>query len=220
MKEYDVVVIGSGPGGYTSAIRCSQLGLKTAIIEKYQTLGGTCLNVGCIPSKALLDSSEKYHELTHSFENHGIKANNVKLDFSKMIDRTKDVVLKTCDGIKYLMGKNKITTYHGLGSFVDSHTLKISGENEETIKAKNIIIATGSKPSSLPGIKIDKKRIITSTEALYLEKLPKSMVVIGGGVIGLELGSVYQRLGCDVSIVEYADSLLGSMDKDLSLIHI
>ena len=216
MKEYDVVVIGSGPGGYTSAIRCSQLGLKTAIIEKYQTLGGTCLNVGCIPSKALLDSSEKYHELTHSFENHGIKANNVKLDFSKMIDRTKDVVLKTCDGIKYLMGKNKITTYHGLGSFVDSHTLKISGENEETIKAKNIIIATGSKPSSLPGIKIDKKRIITSTEALYLEKLPKSMVVIGGGVIGLELGSVYQRLGCDVSIVEYVDSLLGSMDKDLS----
>ena len=216
MKEYDVVVIGSGPGGYICAIRCAQLGLKVAIVEKYKTFGGTCLNVGCIPSKAWLDSSEKYHELTHSFSEHGITAGSVKLDFGVMRDRVKKVVSDVTGGITFLMKKNKIDTYIGLGSFKNANTVSIKGEKgTEEISGKKIVIATGSKPSTLPGVKIDKERIITSTEALVLKELPKKLVVIGGGVIGLELASVYRRLGSEVVVVEYADSIIATMDAEL-----
>ena len=217
MKEYDVVVIGSGPGGYICAVRCAQLGMKVAIIEKYKTLGGTCLNVGCIPSKAWLDSSEKYHELTHSFSDHGITAGSVKLDFSKMRERVKKVVSDVCGGVSFLMKKNKVDVYIGEGSFKDANTVTIKGEKEvQDIKGSKIVIATGSKPSSLPGVIIDKKRIITSTEALVLDDLPKKLIVIGGGVIGLELTSVFRRLGTEVSVVEFADSIIGTMDGELS----
>jgi dihydrolipoamide dehydrogenase len=216
MKEYDVVVIGSGPGGYICAVRCSQLGMKVAIIERYKTLGGTCLNVGCIPSKAWLDSSEKYHELMHSFKDHGIEASKVSLDFSKMSDRVKKVVSDVSAGVSFLMKKNKIDVYQGHGSFVDAHTVSIKGEKDLTeIKGKKIVIATGSKPSSLPGVSIDKDRIITSTEALTLKELPKKLIVIGGGVIGLELTSVFKRLGSEVSVVEFADSVIATMDGEL-----
>ncbi|MEX2380058.1 MAG: FAD-dependent oxidoreductase, partial [Vicingaceae bacterium] len=184
MEKYDVAIIGSGPGGYVGAIRCAQLGMKTALIEKYNTLGGTCLNVGCIPSKALLDSSEHYHQAEKDFKEHGIDLKDLKVNFKQMIERKRGVVEQTVGGIDYLMKKNKIDVYHGMGSFVDKNTIKISGEKEEKIEAKNIVIATGSKPASLPFIEIDKERIITSTEALELEKLPKKMIVIGGGIIG------------------------------------
>ncbi|MBC7537579.1 MAG: dihydrolipoyl dehydrogenase [Bacteriovorax sp.] len=217
MKEYDVVIIGSGPGGYICAIRCAQLGMKVAIIEKYKALGGTCLNVGCIPSKAWLDSSEKYHELMHSFADHGISAGDVKLDFNKMRDRVSKVVTDVSGGISFLMKKNKIETYTGLGSFKDANTIIIKGESEtQEIKGKKIVIATGSKPSTLPGVVIDKKRIITSTEALVLRELPKKLIVIGGGVIGLELTSVFRRLGTEVTVVEFADSIIATMDSELS----
>jgi dihydrolipoamide dehydrogenase len=216
MQEYDVIIIGSGPGGYVCAIRAAQVGLKTALIEKYSSLGGTCLNVGCIPSKAWLDSSEKYFELLHNFKDHGIEAGKVSLDFPKMGDRVKKVVSDTCAGVAFLMKKNKVDVYQGIGSFDGPNLVKVKGEKEELLKGKHIVIATGSKPSSLPGITIDKERIITSTEALVLEKLPKHLVVIGGGVIGLELGSVFARLGSKVSVVEYADSIVAMMDQDLS----
>ncbi len=218
MDEYDVVVIGSGPGGYVCAIRCAQLGLKTAIVEKYSTLGGTCLNVGCIPSKAWLDSSERFHSLKHSGEEHGIQCKDLKLDFKKMKTRVESVVKNTCDGLTYLMKKNNITTFTGFGSFKDKHTIQISQSSEKeslTIKGKKIVIATGSKPTSVPGIDFDKKNIISSTEALYLDKLPKHLMVVGGGIIGLELGSVYRRLGSEVTVVEFENSILSSMDKDL-----
>jgi dihydrolipoamide dehydrogenase len=215
--QYDVIVIGSGPGGYVAAIRCAQLGLKTAIIEKYATLGGTCLNVGCIPSKALLDSSEHYHNAAHGFATHGIKLDNLKIDFGQMIKRKQEVVDANTSGITYLMKKNKIDTYYGVGSFKDKNTItvaKADGTSQE-ITSKNVIIATGSKPSALPFIKIDKKRIITSTEALTLTEIPKHLVLIGGGVIGLELGSVYARLGSKVSVIEFMDSIIPTMDKSL-----
>ena len=215
MKEYDVVIIGSGPGGYVCAIRCAQLGMKTAIIEKHKTLGGTCLNVGCIPSKAWLDSSERYHQLVHNFKDHGILADNVKIDFPKMSERVQKVVSDTCAGIQFLMKKNKIDVFQGHGSFVDPHTIEIKGAQNETIKGKKIVIATGSKPSSLRGIEIDKKRVITSTEALVMKEIPKHLIVIGGGVIGVELGSVFSRLGSQVSVVEYADSIIATMDADM-----
>jgi dihydrolipoamide dehydrogenase len=217
MKEFDVVVIGSGPGGYVGAIRCAQLGMKVAIIERYKTLGGTCLNVGCIPSKAWLDSSEKYHELMHSFSDHGITAKNVALDFPKMSERVKKVVSDVSGGVAFLMKKNKIEVFYGHGSFVDANTVEIKGEKgTEQIKGAKIIIATGSKPSTLPGVVVDKDRIITSTEALVLKELPKKLIVIGGGVIGLELTSVFKRLGSEVSVVEYADSIIATMDSDMS----
>lgn len=215
--EYDVVVIGSGPGGYVGAIRAAQLGFKTAIIEKYPTLGGTCLNVGCIPSKALLDSSEKYHEASKAFKDHGISCKDMSIDINQMIKRKNDVVKIITQGVKLLMKQNKIDVFEGIGSFVDAHTIKItlkSGE-PQTIKTKNTVIATGSKPSTLPNIKIDKSRIISSTEALNLEKLPLSLVVVGGGAIGLEMASVFARLGTKVSVVEYLDSIIPLMDKDL-----
>ena len=214
--EFDVTIIGAGPGGYVAAIRCAQLGLKTALIEKYSTLGGTCLNVGCIPSKALLDSSEHYHNAAHHFQTHGIELNNLKVNLQQMIARKNEVVKQTCDGINFLMKKNKVTVFQGHGSFVDKNTIQITGSSEtKTITTKNTIIATGSKPASLPGIDIDKKRIITSTEALNMTEVPKHMVVIGGGVIGMELGSVYGRLGSKISVIEYADSIIPTMDSTM-----
>ncbi|GAB5400181.1 MAG: dihydrolipoyl dehydrogenase [Aureisphaera sp.] len=213
MSKYDVAVIGSGPGGYVAAIRCAQLGMKTAIIEKYNTLGGTCLNVGCIPSKALLDSSHHYEDAVKHFEEHGIEIpGEVKINFKKMIERKQGVVDMTTKGIDFLMGKNKIDVYHGLGSFKDATHIEIDGEKKQTIEAANTIIATGSKPATLPFIEIDKERIITSTEALSLTEIPKHMIVIGGGVIGLELGQVYRRLGSEVSVVEYMDRIIPTMD--------
>ena len=218
MSSFDVVIIGSGPGGYVAAIRCAQLGMKTAIIEKYSTLGGTCLNVGCIPSKALLASSHHYSELQH-FADHGIEVTgDVKVNLEKMIARKQGVVDQTSGGVKFLMDKNKITVFEGLGSFVDATHVAVakSDGTSETLEAKNIIIATGSKPSSLPFIKIDKERIITSTEALKLKEVPKHLVIIGGGVIGIELGQVYLRLGAQVSVVEYLDRIIPGMDAALS----
>jgi dihydrolipoamide dehydrogenase len=218
MSSFDVVIIGSGPGGYVSAIRCAQLGLKTAIVEKYSTLGGTCLNVGCIPSKALLASSHHYSEIKH-FADHGIEVSGeVKVNLEKMIARKQAVVEQTSGGINYLMDKNKVTVFNGLGSFVDATHVAVANADgtSETIEAKNIIIATGSKPSSLPFIKIDKDRIITSTEALKLKEVPKHLVIIGGGVIGIELGQVYLRLGAQVSVVEFMDRIIPGMDGALS----
>jgi dihydrolipoamide dehydrogenase len=217
MSNYDVVVIGSGPGGYVAAIRCAQLGMKTAIVEKYNTLGGTCLNVGCIPSKALLDSSEHYHNAKHTFEEHGIGLKDLKVDINKMIERKRGVVDQTSGGINFLMKKNNIDIIAGLGSFKDKNTVIVAPEKGDAVelKTKNTIIATGSKPSSFPFIKLDKKRVITSTEALELKEIPKHLVVIGGGVIGLELGSVYARLGSKVTVVEYANGIIPTMDKSL-----
>ena len=212
MSSYDVVVIGSGPGGYVSAIRCAQLGMKTALIEKYATLGGTCLNVGCIPSKALLDSSEHYHMAAHSFADHGINIDPPKIDFAKMIERKSGVVDITCDGIDYLMKKNEITVLHGFGSLIDKNTVQVEGKETSHVTAKHIILATGSKPIELPFAKFDKERVISSTEALSLKEIPKHMIVIGGGVIGLELGSVYKRLGAQVTVVEYAPNIIPTMD--------
>lgn len=218
MSQFDVTIIGSGPGGYVSAIRCAQLGFKTAIIEKYSTLGGTCLNVGCIPSKALLSSSHHYEELQH-FADHGIEVSGkVKVNLEKMIARKQAVVDQTSGGVKYLMDKNKITVFEGIGSFESATSVKVTknGGSTEIIESKNIIIATGSKPSNLPFIKLDKERIITSTEALKLPEVPKHLVIIGGGVIGIELGQVYLRLGAQVSVVEYMDRIVPGMDSSLS----
>jgi dihydrolipoamide dehydrogenase len=218
MSSFDVVIIGSGPGGYVAAIRCAQLGMKTAIIEKYATLGGTCLNVGCIPSKAMLASSHHYEEISH-FADHGIEvAGEVKVNLQKMIDRKQAVVDQTSGGVKFLMDKNNIAVFEGLGSFENATTVNVTKNDGtvEKLEAKNIIIATGSKPSSLPFITIDKERIITSTEALKLPEVPKHLVIIGGGVIGLELGQVYLRLGSQVSVVEFMDRIIPGMDASLS----
>ncbi len=216
--KYDVTVIGSGPGGYVAAIRCAQLGMKTAIIERYNTLGGTCLNVGCIPSKALLDSSEHYHNAVEKFSTHGIDVKNVKVNMPQMIKRKNEVVSQTCDGVKFLMKKNKIDVYHGHGSFVTANKISIAKDDgsKEEIDTANTIIATGSKPITPAAFNYDKKRVITSTEALNITKVPKKMVIIGAGVIGLELGSVYARLGTEIEVVEYADRIIAGMDKDCS----
>jgi dihydrolipoamide dehydrogenase len=215
MNTYDVVVIGSGPGGYVAAIRCAQLGLKTAIIEKYTTLGGTCLNVGCIPSKALLDSSHHYEDAIKHFADHGIEIpGEVKIDFKRMIERKQAVVDQTTKGIVFLMDKNKVDVFHGMGSFKDATHVQVTKDDgsTEVLEARHTIIATGSKPATLPFIEIDKERIITSTEALSLTEIPKHMIVIGGGVIGLELGQVYKRLGAEVSVIEYMDRIIPTMD--------
>ena len=216
--KYALTIIGSGPGGYVAAIRAAQLGLNTAIIERYNTLGGTCINVGCIPSKALLDSSEHFHNASHRFEKHGIKVSTPKVDMPTMINRKNEVVDQTCKGVEFLMKKNKITVYYGHGSFVDQNTISIAKEDgsKEEIKTDKTIIATGSKPITPASFNYDKNRVITSTEALNIQKVPKSMVVIGGGVIGLELGSVYARLGTEVQVIEYMDRILAGMDKDCS----
>lgn len=218
MSQFDVTVIGSGPGGYVAAIRCAQLGLKTAIIEKYPTMGGTCLNVGCIPSKALLDSSEHFENAKHNFQNHGILINEPTADLARMIARKDEVVDQITKGIQFLMDKNKITVFEGVGSFESSTQVKVTKNDgsTEVLDSKYIIIATGSKPSSLPFITLDKERVITSTEALKLKEIPKHLVVIGGGVIGLELGSVYKRLGSEVTVVEFMDKIIPTMDGALS----
>lgn len=219
MTSYDVAVIGSGPGGYVAAIRCAQLGMKTAIIEKYPSLGGTCLNVGCIPSKALLDSSHHYEEAISHFEVHGIEIpGEIKVNLKQMIARKQGVVDQTTKGIQFLMDKNKVEVYEGVGSFKDATHIQITKKDgkKESIEAKNSIIATGSKPSSLPFITLDKERVITSTEALELKEIPKHMIIIGGGVIGLELGQVYKRLGSEITVIEYMDRILPTMDAGLS----
>lgn len=218
MSQFDVTVIGSGPGGYVAAIRCAQLGFKTAIIEKYPTMGGTCLNVGCIPSKALLDSSEHFEKAKHEFADYGILINEPTVDLEKMIARKDSVVEQTTKGISFLMDKNKITVFEGVGSFETATQIKVTKNDgsSETIESKYAIIATGSKPTVLPFAPVDKERIITSTEALKLKEIPKHLIVIGGGVIGLELGSVYNRLGSQVTVVEFMDRIIPGMDGALS----
>jgi len=218
MDQYDVIIIGSGPGGYVAAIRCAQLGMKTAMIEKYKTLGGTCLNVGCIPSKAMLDSSEHFYNASHTFTEHGIDLKDLNVNWPQMLKRKDQVVTDNVNGIAFLMKKNKITVYTGHGSFVNKNTVKITKEEgtAEEISAGKVIIATGFKPSSVPGVLIDKQRIITSTEALKLKEIPKHLVVIGGGVIGMEMGSIFARLGSKVSVLEFTDAICGGFDKALS----
>ncbi|MDC7994181.1 MULTISPECIES: dihydrolipoyl dehydrogenase [Flavobacteriaceae] len=216
MEKYDITIIGSGPGGYVCAIRAAQLGFKVAIIERYSTLGGTCLNVGCIPSKAWLEASEHYHKLKHQFEDFGIDVKEANVDIAKMNQRVQDVVGEIINGVAYLMKKNKVTVYEGHGTIKDKNTIEIKGEGKtQTIETDKMVIATGSKPASLPNIEIDKKRIISSTEALALKEIPKHLMVVGGGVIGVEIGSVFARLGSKVSIVEYFDGLIYTMDKSL-----
>ena len=218
MSTYDVIVIGSGPGGYVSAIRAAQLGMKTALIEKYSTMGGTCLNVGCIPSKSLLDSSHHYENALHNFEDHGISVEGkIKLDLDKMMSRKSSVVEQTTKGLEYLMNKNDVTVFHGFGSFKDESTIEINTDGKtQTIKGNNIIIATGSKPTKLPFADFDGERIISSTEALKLSEVPKHLIVVGGGVIGLELGQVYSRLGAKVTVLEFQDRIIPNMDSSLS----
>ena len=212
--DYQVAVIGSGPGGYVAAIRCAQLGFRTAIIEKYPTLGGTCLNVGCIPSKALLDSSEHFYNAAHTFAEHGIETGVPKVNLAKMIGRKAGVVKANVDGIAYLMKKNKIEVLQGIGSFVDRNTISITGSDgaSKNITAEKVIIATGSKPVPLPFAPFDKKRIISSTEALEMKEIPGHLIIVGGGVIGMELGSVYARIGSKVSVVEFMDNIIPTMD--------
>ncbi|MEZ4941717.1 MAG: dihydrolipoyl dehydrogenase [Saprospiraceae bacterium] len=216
--QYDVIVIGSGPGGYVAAIRCAQLGMRTAIIERYSVLGGTCLNVGCIPSKALLDSSEHYHNAEKTFKTHGIDLSGLKVNMPQMIQRKNAVVLENNKGVEFLMKKNKIDVYNGHGTFVDKNKIKVVQADGSTLELETnkTIIATGSKPIVPANFNYDKKRVITSTEALNIEKVPGSMLIIGGGVIGLELGSVYARLGTEVTVVEYLDRILPTMDSDCS----
>lgn len=216
--KYDLTIIGSGPGGYIAAIRAAQLGFKTAIIERYNTLGGTCLNVGCIPSKALLDSSEHYHNAKDKFAEHGIDLKDLKVNMKQMIQRKDEVVEQTTKGVAFLMKKNKIDVFYGHGSFLSPKKISIAKEDgtTEEIESDKTIIATGSKPIVPPAFNYDKKRVITSTEALNITKVPKRMVIIGGGVIGLELGSVFSRLGTEIEVVEYADRIIAGMDKDCS----
>ncbi|MBT5855116.1 dihydrolipoyl dehydrogenase [bacterium] len=215
-KPFDLIVIGAGPGGYVAAIRGAQLGMKVAIIEKRPALGGTCLNVGCIPSKALLDSSEHFHKASHGFDVHGIKTGKVTMDIKQMMRRKDDVVIATTKGIEFLMKKNNITTFTGTASFKDATTLIVTnGKKTEEVSGAKILIATGSEVTPLPTVKQDGKRIISSDEAIALTEIPKSLVVIGGGVIGVELGSVYARLGTEVTVIEFLDGLIPTMDKEL-----
>jgi len=218
MSEFDLVVIGGGPGGYVAAIKASQLGLKVACVEKRGTLGGTCLNVGCIPSKALLNSSHLYEEASHNFANHGIKVKGLEVDIKAMQKHKDGIVEGLTKGIEGLFSKNKITYHKGAGEIVAKGEVKVTPEKgkSETVKAKNILIATGSEIVNLPGVEVDGKQIITSDHAIHLKEAPKKLVVIGGGVIGLELGSVYRRLGSDVTVVEYLDKILPPMDGEVS----
>jgi len=214
---YDVTVIGSGPGGYVAAIRCAQLGLKTAIIEKNKTLGGTCLNVGCIPSKAMLDSSEHFHNANKTFKQHGIDLKDLKVNLPQMIKRKQEVVDQTVGGVDFLMNKNQIEVIKGHGSFVDKNKIKVidDEEKEKIIETRHTIIATGSEPANLPFIDLDRERIITSTESLELKEVPRHMIIIGGGVIGMEIGSVYARLGSEITVIEFMDEIIPSMDRTM-----
>jgi dihydrolipoamide dehydrogenase len=217
MEHYDLVVIGSGPGGYVAAIRSAQLGYKTALVEKYDTLGGACTNVGCIPTKAILDSTHHYHEAQQHFAAHGIQVTGLSIDFGRLYERKDKVVLQNTQGLNFLMKKNKVTVIHGTASFVDNSTVAIATSAGEklSLEAHKFIIATGSKPATVPGVIIDKERIISSTEALSLREKPDKIVIIGGGVIGVEMASIFNRLGCEVTIIEYADRLLANMDHEL-----
>ncbi len=215
--KYDVTVIGSGPGGYVCAIRAAQLGLRIALIEKYNTLGGTCLNVGCIPSKALLDSSEHYHNAAHRFAEHGITATGLKADLKQMVARKNQVVDQTSKGVEFLMKKNKVDVFTGVGSFVTKNKILVTtSDGNKELETDKVVIATGSKPVMPAIFNYDKNRVISSTEALNIDKIPARMVVVGGGVIGLELGSVFARLGTAVDVVEYMDSIIPTMDADCS----
>jgi len=214
-QTFDLTIIGAGPGGYTAAIRASQLGLKVAIVEKEKTLGGTCLNVGCIPSKALLESSEHFSQANHEFDVHGIEVPSVKLNLSKMMKRKESIIGDLTKGVEFLMNKNKVTVFFGEGSFQSNTELKVKAKDgDKTISSKNFLIATGSVPNVL-NFKIDEKKIVTSTGALALTEVPKKLAVIGAGVIGLELGSVWARLGSDVTVVEYANNIAGATDKTI-----
>lgn len=218
MQEFDVVIIGGGPGGYVAAIKAAQLGLKVACVEKRGALGGTCLNVGCIPSKALLHSSHKYHEVAHGLEVHGVEVKEVKLSLKKMMERKNSVVTGLTKGIEGLFAKNKITYLKGFAKFSNQNELEVelNDGKKERIKAKNIVIATGSDIAHIPGIEIDEKQIVSSTGALELDKVPKKMLIIGAGYIGLEMGSVWSRLGAEVTVVEYASRITPGMDGDIS----
>lgn len=212
-NQFDVVIIGGGPGGYVAAIRAAQLGLKTACVEKRGSLGGTCLNVGCIPSKALLQSSEVYEEITHNAEKHGVKVEGVKLDLAAMLKRKDKVVEDLCKGIEGLFKKNKVAYFKGLGVITAANQVTVGSD---VLQAKNIIIATGSEVMPLPGVAIDEKQIVSSTGALSLQAVPKKMIVIGGGYIGLEMGSVWRRLGAEVTVVEFLDSIVPAMDAEIA----
>lgn len=219
MKTYDIVIIGSGPGGYISAIKASQLGFKVAIIEKYSNLGGTCLNVGCIPSKTMLESSEYFFQAKNKFYNHGIQFDNLKINFNQLIQRKNKIINQISNGLKYLINKNKIDVYYGIATFQDKNHLLIYNKinnSKEKLNFKNAIIATGSKPRNIENIQIDKKRIISSTEILSLNNIPKKLIIVGGGVIGLELGSVYRKLGSEVHIIEAENRIIPMMDIDIS----
>jgi len=217
-NHFDVIVIGSGPGGYVCAIRSAQLGLKTACVEARKTLGGTCLNVGCIPSKSLLNSSEIYNKAQKEFNNLGIETGTIKLNLSKMMNNKQKSVTTLTKGIEFLFKKNKITYLNGKGIITEKNTVTVLEDSGKKInyKAKNIVIATGSNPTSLPNLKIDEKIIVSSTGALAFDKVPKELVVIGGGYIGLELSSVWKRLGSNVTVIEYLDHIIPGMDKDIS----
>tara|TARA_R110000796_G_scaffold5969_15_gene21856 strand:+ start:21567 stop:22955 length:1389 start_codon:yes stop_codon:yes gene_type:complete len=212
MSNYDVIIIGSGPGGYVSAIRCAQLGLKTACVEGRDTLGGTCLNVGCIPSKALLHATHMLHEAEHNFADMGLKGKSPSVDWKQMLSYKQSTIDTNTKGIEFLFKKNKIDWLKGWGTIPEAGKVKVG---EEVHEAKNIIIATGSEPASLPGVKVDEQVIVTSTGALSVNKVPNKMVVIGAGVIGLELGSVYARLGAEVTVIEYLDAITPGMDGEI-----
>jgi dihydrolipoamide dehydrogenase len=212
-EAFDLIVIGGGPGGYVCAIRAAQLGLKTACVDKRSTLGGTCLNIGCIPSKALLQSSENYHATTHQFAAHGIEANGVKLDLARMMARKNEVVTANVKGVEFLFRKNKVTWLHGIARITAPGKVEVNGE---TYEAKSIVIATGSESMPLPGVETDEQAIVTSTGGLELNEVPRQMVVIGGGYIGLELGSVWRRLGAEVTVVEFLDRLVPTMDAEIA----
>jgi len=216
MEYFDLVVIGSGPGGYVGAIRAAQLGLKTAVIEKNKTFGGACLNVGCIPSKALLQSSEYYHEALHDFKSHGINIESVKLDLATMMARKNKIVADLTGGIEFLFNKNKITSIKGAGKIINANTIVVTeaSDTKVQIQTKNIMIATGSVPAELPFLKYDETKILSSTGALALDYVPKEMLIVGGGAIGLEMGSVWARLGSKVTVIEFADKICALMDQD------
>ncbi len=213
---FDLVVIGGGPGGYTAAIRASQLGMKTACVEKRETLGGVCLNVGCIPSKALLKSSELYEEAGHDFERRGITIGSLKLDLGKMMGVKQETVKGLTQGIEFLFKKNKVTHVKGTATLEGGGRIAVAGAEARTLKAKNILIATGSDVTPLPNVEVDEKQIVSSTGALELPKVPKKMIVIGAGVIGLELGTVWRRLGAEVTVIEFLDRILPGTDNEVA----
>ena len=217
MTKHDLIIIGAGPGGYVAAIRAAQLGFDVACIDKNDALGGTCLRVGCIPSKALLESSEKFYEAKETFQNHGINISGVELDLDTMLKRKDDVVKSLTGGVAGLFKKNKVTHYQGLGRITGQGNVTVqSDEGEEELEAQRILIATGSAVATLPGVELDDERIGTSSQAIDYHEVPEHLVVIGAGYIGLELGSVWKRLGAKVTVVEYLDRILPGMDAEIA----